>query len=82
MTYQRKNEIPQEQLETIRRIAKVVKHLRLEKKMSIEKFCSKFGIARITYSNLESSNGSFQITSLLSVLEAHQLDIKKFIKMI
>lgn len=82
MTYPRKNEIPVEQLEIIERIAKQVKQLRIEKKLSVERFCSIHQIPRITYGKFEQANRSFQITTLLSILQAHQMDIKSFIQLI
>jgi transcriptional regulator with XRE-family HTH domain len=78
MSYIRKNVISKEQLEIIDRIAKQVKKLRTEKDLSIERFCSMYQIPRITYGNLERGKTSFQITTLLSVINAHDLDLKKF----
>jgi hypothetical protein len=82
MTYTRKNNIPPEQLEIIERVAKQVKQLRLDKNLSIERFCSTHQIPRITYGNIEKGTSSFQITTLLSILQAHQKDIKSFINII
>lgn len=76
--YTRKNAIPQAHQEQIATIAKKIKELRLIKNLSIERFCSKYDIPRITYGNLESGKCSFQITTLLSVLDAHGIGIKSF----
>lgn len=80
MTIPRKKEIPQEQLETIGKISKLVKQLREDKKLSIEKFCYKYQIPRITYGNLESGRSGFQITTLLTILSAHELTLEQFVK--
>ena len=79
MTIPRKKEIPKEQLEVIGRISKLVKQLREEKKLSIEGFCFKYRIPRITYGNLESGKSGFQITTLLTILSAHELTLKEFV---
>ena len=82
MTIPRKKAIPKEQLEIIKKVSQQVKQLRLDKNLSIEQFCYTHRIPRITYGNLESGKSGFQITTLLSVLEAHQIDLKTFIKKI
>lgn len=82
MVYKRKNEIPQEQLEIIKKIGERIKQLRQDKNLSIERFCVKYDIPRITYGNLEASKGSFQITTLLSVLKANDMDIPTFFSQI
>ena len=82
MAYKRKNEIPPEQLEIIKKIGERVKQLRQDKKLSIERFCARNDIPRITYGNLEASKGSFQITTLLSVLKAHEMDLPTFFSQI
>ena len=80
MTVPRKKEIPEDQLETIVKIAKLVKQLRQDKKLSIESFCFQYRIPRITYGNLESGKFGFQITTLLTILSAHKLTLGQFVK--
>ena len=80
MTIPRKKEIPKEQLEVIGKISKLVRQLREEKKLSIEGFCFKYRIPRITYGNLESGKSGFQITTLLTILSAHELTLLEFAK--
>lgn len=80
MTVPRKKVIPEDQLETIRKIAKLVKRLRLDKDLSIESFCFQYRIPRITYGNLESGRFGFQITTLLTILSAHELTLGQFVE--
>ena len=80
MTIPRKKEIPKEQLEVIGKIAKLVKQLRNDKDLSIERFCFQYRIPRITYGNLESGKSGFQITTLLTILSAHKLTLGQFVK--
>ncbi len=78
MTVQRKNEIPIVQLEEIATIASKVMALRIAKGLSIERFCARYEIQRITYSNIEKGKSGFQITTLMTILTAHQMDLKSF----
>jgi len=80
MTIPRKNQIPEKQLEVIGKIAKLVKQLRNDKDLSIERFCFQYRIPRITYGNLESGKSGFQITTLLTILSAHELTLPEFVK--
>lgn len=80
MTVPRKKEIPKEQLEVIAKISKLVKELREDKNLSIEGFCYEYRIPRITYGNLESGRFGFQITTLLTILSAHELTLQEFVK--
>jgi transcriptional regulator with XRE-family HTH domain len=80
MTTPRKKEIPNDQLETIGKIANLVRQLRQDKKLSIESFCFQYRIPRITYGNLESGRSGFQITTLLTILNAHGLTLGQFVK--
>jgi len=80
MTKPRKKTIPDEQLATIVKIAKQVRELRQETGLSIERFCSKYEIPRITYGNLESGKSGFQITTLLSILACYSMTLTEFIK--
>ena len=82
MTIPRKKEIPKDQLETISKIAKLIKQLRKAKDLSIESFCFQYRIPRITYGNLESGRSGFQITTLLTILSAHELTLPEFIQML
>jgi len=82
MTLPRKKDIPENQLETIGKISKLVKQLREEKKLSIERFCYQYQIPRITYGNLESGKSGFQITTLLTIISAHDLTLGQFVKML
>lgn len=78
MTIPRKKKIPEDQLETIGKIAKMVRRLREDKNLSIESFCFQYRIPRITYGNLESGKSGFQITTLLSILSCHSLTLPEF----
>jgi hypothetical protein len=80
MTIPRIKEIPKEQLETIGKISKLVKQLREDKNLSIERFCYQYRIPRITYGNLESGRSGFQITTLLTILSVHELTLGQFAK--
>lgn len=80
MTKPRIKKIPDEQLETIGKIAKLVRELRQEKGLSIERFCTRYEIPRITYGNLESGKSGFQITTLLSILSCHSMTLPEFVK--
>jgi transcriptional regulator with XRE-family HTH domain len=80
MTIPRKKGIPNDQLETIGKIANLVRQLRQDKKLSIESFCFQYRIPRITYGNLESGRSGFQITTLLTILNAHGLTLGQFVK--
>ena len=79
MAYKRKTEIPPHQLELIKKIGAKLKTLREnDAKLSIERFCSRNEIPRITYGNIESGKGSFQITTLITILESYEMDLKSF----
>lgn len=78
MGYERKNEIPSQQMDVIIKIGKRLKELRNETGLSIERLCSEYHIPRITYGNIEKSKGSFQITTLMTILEIYKKDIKTF----
>ena len=78
MTAPRKNEIAKEHLLKIAAIGNKVKELRITKKLSIERFCSRYEIPRITYGNLEKGQAAFQITTLLTVLDVHEIDLSSF----
>ena len=80
MTIPRKKDIPKDQLETIGKISKLIKQLREDKDLSIERFCYQYRIPRITYGNLESGRFGFQITTLLTILSVHELTLGQFVK--
>lgn len=80
MKIPRKKEIPKDQLETISKISKMVKKLREDKNLSIDRFCFQYRIPRMTYANLESGKSGFQITTLLSILSCHSLTLSQFVK--
>lgn len=70
MGYERKNPISPEQQEILNAIGKKVYGLRKLTGMSIERYCVKNDLPRISYTNLESGK-NFHMTTLLNVLEAH-----------
>jgi len=70
MAYQRKNPIPERHQEILDVIGKKILDLRKSKGLSIERFCAKNDIPRISYSNLESGK-NFHMTTLFKVLDAH-----------
>ena len=78
MTAPRKNEILKAHLLKIAAIGNKVKELRVAKDLSMERFCSRYEIPRITYANLEKGQAAFQITTLLTVLDVHQIDLSSF----
>lgn len=71
MAYERKNPIPHQHLEILDAIGKKILDLRKSTGLSLERFCSRNDIPRISYSNLESGK-NFHMTTLLKVLDAHQ----------
>ena len=70
MTYKRKNPIPDQQQEILDAIGNKIFQLRKSTGLSLERFCAKNDIPRISYSNLESGK-NFHMTTLLTVLDAH-----------
>jgi hypothetical protein len=71
MAYERINAIPDEHLAVLDAIGKKILDLRTTTGLSIERFCSKNDIPRISYSNLEAGK-NFHMTTLLKVLSAHK----------
>lgn len=71
MAYERKNPIPDRHQEILNDIGKKILELRKATNLSLERFCAKNDIPRISYSNLESGK-NFHMTTLLKVLDAHQ----------
>jgi transcriptional regulator with XRE-family HTH domain len=74
MAYERINPILDRHQEVLNAIGKKILDLRNTTGLSIERFCSKNDIPRISYSNLESGR-NFHMTTLLKVLDAHP-DVK------
>ena len=74
MVYERINPIPDRHQEVLDAIGKKILDLRNTTGLSIERFCAKNDIPRISYSNLEAGR-NFHMTTLLKVLDAHT-DIK------
>ena len=70
MPYQRKNPISAEHQAILNAIGKKVQDLRMTTGLSIERYCVKFDIPRISYSNLESGK-NFHMSTLLKVLRSH-----------
>ena len=70
MAYTRKNPIPDQQQKILDAIGKKIIELRRSTELSLERFCAKNDIPRISYSNLESGK-NFHMTTLLTVLDAH-----------
>lgn len=70
MAYERINPISDRHQEVLDSIGQKILSLRKDTGLSIERFCAKNDIPRISYSNLESGR-NFHMTTLLKVLDAH-----------
>jgi hypothetical protein len=70
MVYERINPIPEQHQAVLDAIGKKILDLRNTTGLSIERFCAKNEIPRISYSNLEAGR-NFHMTTLLKVLDAH-----------
>lgn len=70
MAYKRKNPISEEHQQILDGIGRKILDLRNTTNLSLERFCAKNDIPRISYSNLESGK-NFHMTTLLKVLDAH-----------
>jgi transcriptional regulator with XRE-family HTH domain len=70
MAYERKNPIPDKHQEILNTIGNKILDLRKTTNLSMERFCARNDIPRISYSNLESGK-NFHMTTLLKVLDAH-----------
>lgn len=70
MTYKRKTPISKEDQKMLTAIGQKILELRKSKNLSIERFCAKNQIPRISYTNLESGR-NFHMTTLLKVISAH-----------
>ena len=74
MPYQRINPISDDDQKILTAIGNKIFELRKSTGLSLERFCSKNDIPRISYSNLEAGK-NFHMTTLLKVLAAYK-DIK------
>ena len=70
MAYERKTPISKEDQEILSAIGQKILELRKSTGLSIERFCAKNEIPRISYTNLESGM-NFHMTTLLKVISAH-----------
>ena len=70
MAYKRKNPIPEDHQAILAAIGQKILELRKSTGLSLERFCSKNDIARISYSNLEAGK-NFHMTTLLVVLSKY-----------
>jgi hypothetical protein len=70
MAYTRKNPIPDHQQEILDAVGMKIFDLRKTTELSLERFCAKNDIPRISYSNLEAGK-NFHMTTLLKVLDAY-----------
>lgn len=59
-------------------IGKKIKELRTSKNIGYEKMAEEIGISRNTYNLLEHGKHSFQITTLILVLNYHGISVSKF----
>ena len=70
MAYKRKNPIPEDHQAILTAIGHKILELRKSSGLSLERFCAKNDIPRISYSNLESGK-NFHMTTLLIVLSKY-----------
>jgi predicted transcriptional regulator len=70
MAYKRKTPISKEDQEILNAIGLRILKLRKSTGLSIERFCAKNDIPRISYTNLQDGR-NFHMTTLLKVLSAH-----------
>ena len=70
MPYKRINPISERHQQTLDAIGKKILDLRNKTGLSIERFCSKNDLPRISYSNLEAGK-NFHMTTLLAVLSKY-----------
>ena len=74
MAYERKNPISDNDQKVLTAIGNKILEIRKSTGLSLERFCSKNDIPRISYSNLEAGK-NFHMTTLLKVLAVYK-DIK------
>lgn len=70
MRYERKSPISEQHQHVLLAIGTRIHELRKKTGLSVERFCSKNDIPRISYTNLESGR-NFHMTTLLKVLDAY-----------
>lgn len=70
MVYERKNPIPKAHQDILNAIGKKVQNLRQGTGLSIERYCVKYDIPRISYTNLQSGK-NFHMSTLLKVISSH-----------
>jgi len=70
MAYERKNPISEDHQAILVAIGRKILELRKSTGLSLERFCAKNDIPRISYSNLEAGK-NFHMTTLLKVLSVH-----------
>lgn len=70
MVYKRINPISKEHQVILNAIGEKVQTLRKATGLSIERYCAKNDLARISYTNLQSGK-NFQMSTLLKVLSSH-----------
>ena len=73
----KKGILPEHQ-ELLKAIGKKIKDLRTSKNISYEKMAEDIGMPRNTYNLLENGKHSFQISTLLLVLNYHGISLSKF----
>jgi transcriptional regulator with XRE-family HTH domain len=71
MAYVRKNPISANDQRVLTAIGNKIYELRKETGLSLERFCSKNDISRISYSNLEAGK-NFHMTTLLKVIAVYK----------
>lgn len=74
MKYERKSPISEQHQQILLAIGTRIQVLRKKTGLSVERFCAKNDIPRISYANLEAGR-NFHMTTLLKVLDAYP-DIK------
>jgi len=74
MRYERKSPISKQHQQILSAVGKRIQELRKKNGLSVERFCAKNDIPRISYTNLEAGR-NFHMTTLLKVLDAYP-DIK------
>ena len=62
----------------LEKVGKRIKEQRTTKNMSYEQMAEEIGISRNAYNLLEHGKHSFQITTLLLVLNYHDISLSKF----
>jgi transcriptional regulator with XRE-family HTH domain len=71
MAYKRKNPIPEDHQAILAKIGLKIFELRKSTGLSLERFCAKNDIPRISYSNMEAGK-NFHMTTLLKVLSVYK----------